>query len=208
MSSADFTRSDGERLPPRWIKHVAAAIWSARLKNTLVPVLTLFTVVGWSLSCGHRVGAAAAALAVGDLLDLAQAGLTWLSQPVSVGDPPVGFITWLGTLTLSALAAGLIFVGRTSIGGEATRRSVNVLWDVIAFWPRSAHPFVPPAYAQRAVKDVERRLAWHLDQTREAHANSTAWTTAPGATSCCARTARAASCRSRLSCASAAATMR
>jgi hypothetical protein len=30
-----------------------------------------------------------------------------------------------------------------------------VVWDVISFWPRSAHPFVPAAYSQRAVPDLE-----------------------------------------------------
>ena len=90
--------------------------------------------------------------------------LDWLTQPVSINDPATGFIMWVGTLTLTGLAAALVFVGRTAIAGEAARRSVNVLWDVIAFWPRSAHPFVPPAYSQRAVKDLEQRIAWHLAQ--------------------------------------------
>jgi hypothetical protein len=48
--------------------------------------------------------------------------------------------------------------------GESTRRTVNVVWDVFSFWPRAVHPFVPPAYSQRAVPDIEARIRWHLDR--------------------------------------------
>ena len=37
-------------------------------------------------------------------------------------------------------------------------RSLGVLWDLASFWPREAHPLVPPAYAPRAIRDLERFL--------------------------------------------------
>lgn len=169
----DFTRADGPRVPPRWISHIASAIWSARLKNSLVPVLATFAVVGWILSAATGYELLPQLQQKADLWVL-PGWLTWLTQPVSAGDPATGFIMWVGTLALTGLAAALVFLGRTAIAGEAARRSVNVLWDVIAFWPRSAHPFVPPAYSQRAVRDLEKRIAWHLDRTRSTGAQTTA----------------------------------
>lgn len=44
---------------------------------------------------------------------------------------------------------------------------MNVVWDVIAFWPRATHPFVPATYAQRAVVDIEDRVRSHCRQRRE-----------------------------------------
>ncbi|OLT14346.1 hypothetical protein BJF78_02620 [Pseudonocardia sp. CNS-139] len=71
---------------------------------------------------------------------------------------------WAGTLTLTGLAGALVMLGRGALLGESTRRSVNVVWDVVSFWPRAVHPFVPPAYSQRAVPDLETRIHWHLDR--------------------------------------------
>lgn len=74
---------------------------------------------------------------------------------------------WLGTLVLVSLSALLVFLGRGAIGSESVRRGVSVIWDVIAFWPRSVHPFVPPPYSQRAVADLRRRISWHLGTLRD-----------------------------------------
>jgi hypothetical protein len=55
-------------------------------------------------------------------------------------------------------------LGRSAVLGESSRRTVNVVWDVISFWPRAVHPFVPPAYSQRAVPDIAARIGWHLGE--------------------------------------------
>ena len=47
-ATADFTRADGLRVPARWISHIASAVWAARLKNSLVSILTTFALVGWT----------------------------------------------------------------------------------------------------------------------------------------------------------------
>lgn len=45
------------------------------------------------------------------------------------------------------------------------RRSVGVLWDVATFWPRWFHPWCPPSYGERAVLQLEDRLAVLTDES-------------------------------------------
>src|SRR5262245_6370373 len=68
----------------------------------------------------------------------------------------------VGTYSLIASAALLFWLGRRALRTEQTRRGINVVWDVISFWPHSVHPFVPPSYAQFAVHDLRRRIRFHL----------------------------------------------
>lgn len=167
----DFSCNRKLMIPPRWIGAIAGAMWTARLKNHLVLVFTVFAVTGSALIIG----------AVCELWPWFTRSSQW---PQLTGNPvqlPWGFgllsgssqypgttsagaalLLWIGTLVLGALATWLVYLGRTAITTEATRRGINVVWDVISFWPRSAHPFVPPAYSQRAVPDVANRIRYHV----------------------------------------------
>jgi hypothetical protein len=160
VATADFTRPDGLRVPERWVGHIAFGMWTARLKNHLVGMLALFTGVG-------------AVLSVFTVVELwpqlwgrepqrLPSALDLVSQSQTHGGPGTALVLWIGTLTLTGLATALVVLGRGALLGESTRRAVNVVWDVFAFWPRAVHPFVPPAYSQRAVPDLQARMRWHL----------------------------------------------
>ncbi|MGW0965808.1 hypothetical protein [Streptomyces sp. NPDC002516] len=61
----------------------------------------------------------------------------------------------------------ILFVtwGRRAYKDAAARRTIGILWDVGTFWPRAAHPFAPPCYAERAVPDLTWRMATWIRAT-------------------------------------------
>lgn len=148
------------RLSPAWLRRVGRAMYLARAKNHLQALFWIFAGFGMLLSLAAGIEHCAVTS------DLRCVPVS-LWQPLGVLSEPanpdgVSPMIWLGTLVLVGLAALLVFLGRGAIGSESMRRGVSVVWDVIAFWPRSAHPFVPPPYSQRAVADLRRRISWHL----------------------------------------------
>ncbi|MFE0591823.1 hypothetical protein [Micromonospora echinospora] len=64
-----------------------------------------------------------------------------------------------GDRLLGWLPVVIATLGLLVYRNDTVRRSVGVLWDVGTFWPRAAHPFAPPSYAERAVPELQTRTA-------------------------------------------------
>ncbi|MFB9233983.1 hypothetical protein ACFFWC_00280 [Plantactinospora siamensis] len=67
----------------------------------------------------------------------------------------------VGSYLATGIPLLLILVLRRGWRNLASRRRIGVLWDITTFWPRAYHPLAPPAYPERAVPELQRRL-WRL----------------------------------------------
>jgi hypothetical protein len=166
---------DGEiRLPPRWIARVGRAMQTARLKKRgwLVLAFWTFALSGALLSLAGAVGYARRSHWARERLpwiDEVGVGGWWrpfTGEATGPGEPVTMADVWIGVgqFTLLGLAGGAVLLARGAIRAEGARRGLSVVWDVIAFWPRSVHPFVPPPYAQEVVPALVRRICWLLGE--------------------------------------------
>jgi hypothetical protein len=111
----------------------------------------------WQRRNLHRVVLAAAAfLAAGTTVAVAmrfmdRAFAPWLA-PLSA----------LGVLALGLLAGSLLRAVQNAAREAEAGRRLGVLADLACFWPREAHPAVPPSYALKVVPELATRAAEHL----------------------------------------------
>ncbi|TDC68713.1 hypothetical protein [Streptomyces hainanensis] len=86
------------------------------------------------------------------------------SAPAAVSAVADAFQT-AGSWLMGAGVVLLVALGRRAYRDAGARRTIGILWDVGTFWPRAAHPFAPPCYAERAVPDLSWRMGTWIDST-------------------------------------------
>lgn len=79
-----------------------------------------------------------------------------------LGDVWAFAVDWSGRAVVAAL--GLLVASVVLAGSKnALTRPWGLLWDLMCFLPRTAHPFAPPCYAERAVPELRSRIDAWLD---------------------------------------------
>ncbi|MEU8709220.1 hypothetical protein [Streptomyces sp. NPDC048565] len=105
-------------------------------------------------------GAVAGSWLTGDVPGLAADSTGPFVESVAETAQSTGsWLTGFGVILLVAL-------GRRAYRDVSARRTIGILWDVGTFWPRAAHPFAPPCYAERAVPDLSSRMSAWTGHTR------------------------------------------
>jgi hypothetical protein len=144
----------GKAANPTRTGQIAGAAARAGLTDSGPAVIAVLAVLAYLLAVLSLTGA----LVGGRTPSLtAQGGPAFVSATATT-------LQSLGSWLVGMFVVTLVAVGRTAYKQLATRRMVGVFWDVGTFWPRAAHPFAPPCYAERAVPDLSWRISTWLAQ--------------------------------------------
>ncbi|MFP8941873.1 hypothetical protein ACLIYM_10630 [Streptomyces fenghuangensis] len=129
-------------------RRIARVVAWARLTDSAPALVASVTVATVLLGAGALAGAARTGLPPGP------AAAAWPGPLPALAQAVQGLGSWL----MGAMVVLLVAMGRRAYRDAAARRTVGILWDVGTFWPRAAHPFAPPCYAERAVPDLTWRM--------------------------------------------------
>lgn len=143
---------DGSAIPAdrlrAWRSKLGSTVWFSRVKNGVEAMLWTLVVAGGLLS-----------LAI--VLELSGYDLGLLSQEPTPDSPATTILTKFGAWVLIGLMFSLVFLARGAFRDASVQRSVNIVWDVVAFWPHAVHPFIPTPYSLRTVGDLADRIRHH-----------------------------------------------
>lgn len=76
----------------------------------------------------------------------------------------LGPLSGIGIVTLGLLAFGLLRVIFSAARGTGGNRRLGAFADLVSFWPRMAHPAVPPCYALKVIPELTARARHHLSE--------------------------------------------
>ncbi|HEV7649449.1 MAG TPA: hypothetical protein VGP26_14950 [Actinophytocola sp.] len=71
-------------------------------------------------------------------------------------------LSGIGVLSLGVLAGALLRAVYNAARAPAAGRQLGVITDLASFWPREAHPIVPPCYAMKVAPELAARTVEHL----------------------------------------------
>ncbi len=132
-----------------WRKVLASAIWFARVKNAVVHIVWTIVLAGVVLSAAI-------------IVEISSNPNEDPMGPLSgTSDGGGKVLVQVGTWVLLGLVAGMVILARGAFRDATLRRAVNIVWDVVAFWPHAAHPFIPTPYSLRTVGDLAERVRHH-----------------------------------------------
>ncbi|MEU5784859.1 hypothetical protein [Micromonospora lupini] len=146
----DYPNAPAEAAPR--LRQVRDALARARFTERLVLLAVVF-------GCVAGIGSATTTL---DLLGLFPGDVVerYARLPSDAITFSIAFASWAKAAVIVGLVLGGVFAYRT----EGFRRHVGVIWDLGTFWPRAAHPFAPPCYAERAVPELTRRITYLVER--------------------------------------------
>ncbi len=123
---------------------------------------SLLAAAAWSKAIIERKHLHRLVAAVAILLSLGATALVSLRMARRAAPGWLQPFETLGVLALGLLAAGLLRVVYTAAKSPERSRHLGALADLVYFWPRRAHPVVPPSYALKVVPDLAERARRHL----------------------------------------------
>lgn len=133
-----------ETASPERSAAIAGALARARLTDSGPALIGAVALLALLACAGSLAGALISHAAPADAADGTPTLISYATDTAQA----------LGSWLIGTSVVALVTLGRRAYKGAAARRTVGILWDIGTFWPRAAHPFAPPCYAERAVPDL------------------------------------------------------